>query len=173
MTTVFSKSARQQRIIDIISRNHVRTQDELRSALQADGYQVTQATLSRDLDELGATKIVAVNGESVYAIPVDGDPLRTLSVTPDSDSTQRLARVVEEVMTACEAAMNLVVVHTRPGAANYLAGALDKNSHAGIVGSVAGDDTVMIACRTIDAAEEVAALLLELSHNRQRDKKNG
>lgn len=156
--TLTTKAARLQAISDLIERTPVRTQDELRSHLAAAGFEVTQATLSRDLDELRAIKVV-VNGESVYAFSSTGNRQSLTAV----DSAQLLARVCGEVMTAVAAAQNLVIVHTRPGAAHYFASALDRDVWREIVGSVAGDDTVMIACVDSTSAADVAAHLSKLA----------
>ena len=69
MAALNSKSARHQRIVDVLAREEIRTQDELRAILMDNGFDVTQATLSRDLDELGATKVESLDGTSVYAVP--------------------------------------------------------------------------------------------------------
>lgn len=165
MMAIRSKAARHQRIIETLSKSAVHTQDELRESLLADGFEVTQATLSRDLDELRAVK-VASNGTSIYAIIEDGDPSHTPQVAPDADADARLARVAAEVVTGVEAAMNIVVIHTRAGAAHYLAGSIDKNSNSHIVGSVAGDDTVLVVTPSIEAAIEIRDLLLMLVADR-------
>jgi transcriptional regulator of arginine metabolism len=157
-----SRTARQQRIVDLITREEIRTQSDLKSKLAKSGYDVTQATLSRDLDEIGAVKIQSESGQSIYAIAQAGDPSRTPHALLDSDAQARLSRVANEVVTGVEAAMNLVVIHTKAGAANYLAGAIDRNIWPDVVGSVAGDDTVMVVTPSVDAALRVQDLLLSL-----------
>lgn len=157
-----SRTARQQHIIDLITREEIRTQNVLKSKLAKAGYEVTQATLSRDLDEIGAVKIQTSKGQSVYAIAQAGDPSRTPHALMDVDAQSRLSRVANEVVTGVETAMNLVVIHTRAGAAHYLAGAIDRNVLADVVGSVAGDDTVMVATPSVEAALRIQDLLLSL-----------
>ncbi|MEY3696535.1 MAG: hypothetical protein RJA41_185 [Actinomycetota bacterium] len=157
-----SRTARQQHIIDLISREEIRTQSALKLKLAQAGYEVTQATLSRDLDEIGAVKIQSNSGHSIYAIAQAGDPSRTPLALMDSDSQTRLSRVANEVVTGVEVAMNLVVIHTKAGAANYLAGAVDRNVWPDVIGSVAGDDTVMVATQSVEAARRVQDLLLSL-----------
>ncbi len=169
MTPVKSKAARHQRIIDTLSRTSVRTQDELRETLLSEGFEVTQATLSRDLDELNAVK-VHVNGNSVYAIIEDGDPSRTPQIAPDADVSVRLGRVASEVVTGVDAAMNIVVIHTRAGAAHYLAGSIDKNAMPHVVGSVAGDDTVLVVTPSEEAAMQVRELIAGLVSERAAKK---
>ena len=158
-----SRTARQQRIIDLITREEVRTQSALRSLLIEAGYEVTQATLSRDLDEIGAVKIQSQNGQSIYAVSQPGDPTRTPQPLLDSDAQSRLSKVANEVITGVEAAMNIVVIHTKAGAAHYLGGAIDRNVWADVVGSVAGDDTVMVVTPNVASAKRVQDLLLLLS----------
>lgn len=157
-----SRTARQQKIIDLISREEIRTQSELRSRLIGLGYEVTQATLSRDLDEIGAVKIQSESGQSIYAISQAGDPSRTPQALLDVDAQSRLSRVANEVVTGVDSAMNLVVIHTKAGAANYLAGAIDRNVWSDVIGSVAGDDTVMVVTSSVEAANRVQDLLMSL-----------
>ena len=162
MMNVPSRTARQQRIVDLISREEIRTKSALRSRLNSLGYEVTQATLSRDLDEIGAVKIQSASGTSIYAIAQAGDPSRTPQALLDSDAQARLSRVANEVITGVDAAMNLVVIHTKAGAAHYLAGAIDRHVWSDVVGSVAGDDTVMVITPSVEAALRVQDLLLSL-----------
>jgi len=162
MSAIRSKSARHQRIIDMLSHTSVHTQDQLRETLLAAGFSVTQATLSRDLDEIGATKVLGPAGESIYAVPADGDPRRTPAPLPDADAVARMGRVAAEVVTGIDASLNIVVVHTRPGAAHYLAGAIDRNGWPQILGTVAGDDTVLLVTSSASSGDEVKDLLLEL-----------
>ena len=152
MTPLTTKAARHQRIIEVISRSDVHTQDELRAALLDAGHEVTQATLSRDLDELGATKVLSGDGSSRYVVSEYGSRESSTPPSADPDVATRLARVTAEVMTGADFALNTVVLHTKPGAANYLAGAIDRNAWPEVLGSVAGDDTVIIVARTEAAA---------------------
>lgn len=159
---VLGRTARQQLIIDLITREEISTQSELRTKLAKNGYEVTQATLSRDLDEIGAVKIEGQNHKSIYAVAAAGDPTRTPKALLDSDAQNRLARVASEVVTGVDVAMNLVVIHTKAGAAHYFAGAIDRHVWTDVVGSVAGDDTVMVVTPDIAAATRVQHLLLTL-----------
>ncbi|MEN9693515.1 MAG: hypothetical protein RLZZ330_1159 [Actinomycetota bacterium] len=159
---VSSRTARQQLIVDLITREEISTQSALRTKLSKNGFEVTQATLSRDLDEIGAVKIEGQNKKSIYAVAPAGDPTRTPKALLDSDAQNRLARVASEVVTGVDAAMNIVVVHTKAGAAHYLAGAIDRHVWTDVVGSVAGDDTVMVVTPDVAAAQRVQHLLLTL-----------
>lgn len=170
MTPLTTKAARHQRIIDVLARTVVHTQDELREALLSSGLDVTQATLSRDLVELGATKVISDDGAAIYAIPEDGGVTGSVVTVPDADSSGRLARVTAEVMTGADYANNVVVLHTKAGAANYLAGAIDRNAWPDILGSVAGDDTVIIVARTNESAAAVCEALLSLCSTKPKKK---
>jgi len=118
MTTgTTSRAARQARIVEIISREQVRSQTELLGLLEAEGIETTQATLSRDLDELGAVKLRGADGGvPVYVIPDDGSPVRGIE-----GGTARLARLLGELLVSADASGNLAVLRTPPGAAHYLA----------------------------------------------------
>lgn len=146
MTTAHSpltKNARQQRIVELLTTREVRSQTELGDLLAAEGIQVTQATLSRDLVELDAVKMRVASGALVYAVPEDGgDPT---PVRRDSAATEsRLARLAEELLVSAEVSGNLVVLRTPPGAANFLAAAIDRSALAEVLGTIAGDDTVLV-----------------------------
>ncbi|MEY2634967.1 MAG: hypothetical protein RIS75_907 [Actinomycetota bacterium] len=172
MAALNSKSARHQRIVDVLAREEIRTQDELRAILMDNGFDVTQATLSRDLDELGATKVESLDGTSVYAVPEQGDPARVPAITPDADANARLIRLMDEVVTGITASLNIVVVHTRAGAAHYLAGAIDRNAIPQILGSVAGDDTVLLVTHPETSGEFVKDLLLEMVNTKNARKQS-
>lgn len=162
-----TRTARQQRICDLLARAAVRSQGELARLLSADGFDVTQATLSRDLDELGAVKLRDAAGALVYAVPGEGGD-RTprapqLSGLAAGLDDPRLTRLCEELLVSAEASANLVVLRTPPGAAQFLASAID---HAAVLpwgpllGSIAGDDTVLLICQAPDGGADVAATLL-------------
>ena len=167
MPSITSKAARHQRIATIISTRSVHTQDELRSLLAAEGYVVTQATLSRDLDELRALKVSDLNGVSVYALPEDGDPDATPVIALDVDAHSRLQRVASDVVVRVDGSANIAVVHTRPGAAHYLASALDRAGLHEILGTIAGDDTVLVVSRDGAGGAALAAQLEALVQHRQ------
>ncbi len=157
-----TKAARQQRIVDLLTRVRVRSQGELARLLQDDGLAVTQATLSRDLDELGAVKIRDREGGLVYAVPAEGGD-RTLRVVADGFYDGRLARACEELLVSATGSANLVVLRTPPGAAQFLASAIDHAQPDGVLGTIAGDDTILLVCRDPAGGDEVAARLLHLA----------
>jgi transcriptional regulator of arginine metabolism len=163
MTRVaFTKTARRQRIVDLLTRHPVRSQSELGRLLAADGVEATQTTLSRDLDELGAVKVRTVEGWLVYALPAEGgDP--TPRLAGPGITEVRLARVVGAVLVSAEASANLVVARTPPGAAQFLASAIDHADLPEVLGTIAGDDTVLLVCRDPTGGPAVSAELLDLA----------
>ena len=161
MTVSTSRAARQQRIVEILSSQAVRSQTALLDLLAGDGIEVTQATLSRDLVDVGAEK-VRVGKNLVYAVPSEGGD-RTVRVAPDAgEVTTRLAQRCQELLVSADLSANLVVLRTPPGAANFLASAIDHGSVPGIVGTIAGDDTIFVAAREPMTGTELAAALQEL-----------
>jgi transcriptional regulator of arginine metabolism len=134
-----TKHARQARLAALIAAGPVRSQAELAKLLAAEGVQVTQATLSRDMEEIGATKIRGPDGALVYAVDV--------SLAPTESVRLPLARLCEELLVSAEANGDLVVLRTPPGAAQLFASALDRSSLPDVMGTIAGDDTVLVVCR--------------------------
>lgn len=158
-----SRTARHRRIVELLETRRVRSQTELARLLAEDGVQVTQTTLSRDLDELGAVKIRDGGGDLVYAVPAEGgDPTPRLAPA-DGEAVGRLSRLAGELLVSADASANLVVLRTPPGAAQFLASALDRAALAGVVGTIAGDDTVMVIARDPAGGAALAARLLDLA----------
>lgn len=160
MTIPNTKAARHRRIVDLLERRPIASQAALAELLAADGLAVTQATLSRDLDELGAVKVVTDGGALVYAVRSEGGD--TSVHPPTSDTSSRLARIASDVLISVDHSANIVVLRTPPGAAQYLASALDRSDWVDVIGTVAGDDTVLLVTRAPDGAAEVAASILAL-----------
>jgi arginine repressor len=242
MTTPVTKTARQARIADILGREQVHSQDELAALLRQYGLTVAQATLSRDLDELGVVRLRAADGKMVYALPgepggpgsrpgtgsgaahapalsaTDGEPPGGASsgapsgvhadaradavladkvladkavadkvladkapadavpadtvladaVSPDMRvGGQRLARFLSELLTSAEASANLVVLRTPAGAAQFLASVIDHVAWHSILGTVAGDDTVLVIARDPAGGAALAAEFLRLAERRR------
>ncbi len=137
-----TKAARHGRITELIRDGAIRSQTELAALLQAEGVHTTQATLSRDLEELGALKLRGVaGGAPIYVIPEDGSP------RPMAGGTYRLARLFGELLLSHEASGNLVVLRTPPGAAQFLASAIDRAALLDVLGTIAGDDTILVVAR--------------------------
>ena len=158
-----TKAARQAAIVELLEAQPVASQTRLGALLAAKGVQVTQATLSRDLEELGAYKTRTPDGTR-YAVPPEGQPRHA---TPE-DVDARLARLLEELCVSAEATGPYVVVRTPPGGAHFLAAALDRAGLPEVAGTVAGDDTVLIITRTpaTPAAGALADRVLRLAEGR-------
>jgi transcriptional regulator of arginine metabolism len=157
-----TRAARHQRIAEILNRQPVRSQAELARLLGEDGIAVTQGTLSRDLDELGAVRVRGTDGSLVYALPGEGGD-RTPRAGEQAAIDARLVRVCEEILVSARASANLVVLRTPPGAAQYLASAIDHAAHPALLGTIAGDDTVLVITTEPGGGEAVAAWFLALA----------
>ena len=150
-----SKNQRQHRIGQILESEAVTSQAQLVDLLAAAGVDATQATVSRDLEDLGAVKVRTGGGESVYAVP----ELPKDRVAPGD----HLRRVLGEWVVEVASSANLVVVRTPPGSAHVVASALDRAGLPGIIGTVAGDDTLLVIAETSAAGNRVGASLRELA----------
>lgn len=160
MTMPNTKAARHRRIVQLLDRVPVGSQAALADLLADDGFAVTQATLSRDLDELGAVKVPTPGGEHVYAVPAEGGDNRAHA--PDTESVARLAKVAQDVLVGVDSSANIVVLRTPPGGAQYLASAIDRADWPDVIGTVAGDDTVLLVTRLADGAAAVGQAILRL-----------
>ncbi|MET0191225.1 MAG: arginine repressor [Pseudonocardia sediminis] len=157
-----TRVARQAAIVDLIWQRAVHSQGELLVLLEHHGIETTQATLSRDLDELGAVKLRGADGGTpVYRIPEDGNPGFGVAHPPQGGTT-RLSRLLGELLVSADASGNLAVLRTPPGAAHYLASALDRAALHDVVGTIAGDDTLMVVAREPLTGDQLVALLREL-----------
>ncbi|CAM4457045.1 Arginine repressor [Mycobacterium basiliense] len=153
-----TRAGRQARVVAILSTESVRSQTELAALLAAEGIEVTQATLSRDLEELGAVKLRGADGGvGVYVVPEDGSPVRGVA-----GGTDRLSRLLGELLVSSDASANLAVLRTPPGGAHYLASAIDRAALPYVVGTIAGDDTVFVAARAPMTGAELANALEDL-----------
>jgi transcriptional regulator of arginine metabolism len=158
MTGATTRAARHGLIIDIISKHMVRSQSELLILLEDHGVDTTQATLSRDLDELGAVKLRGADGgQPAYVIPEDGSPVRGVE-----GGTSRLERLLSELLVSTDSSGNMAVLRTPPGAAHYLASALDRAALHSVVGTIAGDDTIFVVAREPVTGAELAHRLQHL-----------
>jgi transcriptional regulator of arginine metabolism len=164
LTTVTTRRARHQRIADLLSRHKVRSQTALADLLTEEGFSVTQATLSRDLDELGAVRIRDGDGTLVYALRSEGGDSAPKVASETSVLEARLKRLLGELLVTAEGSANLVVLRTPPGAAQFLAAAIDHaGNHGvtnGVMGTIAGDDTVLVICREPQGAPDLARQLI-------------
>ena len=142
------KERRHRAIADLIRGNALSSQEELADRLGSLGFAATQATISRDLEQIGAVK-VRRNGQTSYALPD----------TIHSSSSPRLASVFREWVRSVEPAANLVVIKTPPGSAQVVGFALDNADVPECVGTLCGDDTIFVACRSSADAKGLAARL--------------
>lgn len=152
MTT---KVQRQQAIARLIGKHPVSSQPQLVELLGAEGISATQATVSRDLDDLGAVKVRVPGGDTVYAIP-EYEPAR---IAPED----HLRRVLGEWVAEVRSSGNLVVLRTPPGCAHVVASALDRANVAGLLGTVAGDDTLLCVADEHLGGPALTAFLRDLA----------
>lgn len=160
MTAPTTKAARHAKLIELIAHERITSQAQLASMLGAAGLIVTQATLSRDLEEVGAEKLRGAEGQAArYVIAEDGQPNWLISERPSS----RLRRLVAELLTGIDQASHTVVLRTPPGAAQYLASAFDRAGLGEVVGTIAGDDTIFVVARNESAACELVKSLEDMT----------
>ena len=158
-----TKGARQQRIVELLTRHPVRSQPELAELLSREGLHVTQATLSRDLVELEAVKVRSSGGALVYAVPAEGGDRTPRPALENGAAGHRLSRLLNELLVSADSSANLVVLRTPPGAAQFLASAMDRAELAPVLGTIAGDDTVLVITRDPAGGSPLAQRLLALA----------
>ncbi len=144
-----SVTARRAKVISLIKAGKISSQSDLVKELKKAGFPVTQATASRDLEELGAVRSRAVNGEALYTI-----------ADSDDDSIARSMPLPSDLILSVEASANLAVIRTPPGGAQFLASSLDHSGITSIIGTIAGDDTVLVVSRKAAGGAELARELL-------------
>lgn len=148
-----SKAARQRRIVELLTRRAIRSQAELADLMAAEGIVVSQGTLSRDLVDIGALRVRTASGELSYAVQE--------AESVDVHRAQgRLARLLGELLLSAEGSANLVVAKTPPGAAQFLASAIDRAGIDSVLGTIAGDDSILLVSRAPDGGVALADLLL-------------
>jgi transcriptional regulator of arginine metabolism len=152
---VSAKQQRQQAIARLIGQRPVGNQPQLLDLLAREGIRATQATVSRDLEELGVIKVRVPGGQSAYALP----ELESDRLVPFDQLRRVLGEWVGEVATSA----NLVVLRTPPGCAHVVASALDRSGLDGLLGTVAGDDTLLCVAADDTPGHELAATLRELA----------
>lgn len=169
VTVPQTKAARHALIGALLARGAVASQQQLADLLVEEGVNVTQATLSRDLVELRAVKVRTPNGGLVYSVPAEGE----IRVAPADTEVlaSRLARLCEELLLTAEASGNLVVLRTPPGAAQFFASAIDHSVLPAVLGTIAGDDTVLVIARDDrpEAGAALAARFLALASDARPD----
>ena len=158
-----TKAARQQLIIDLLGKEAVRSQGELVELLNSHGVHSTPSTVSRDLVELDAVRVRHADGTLVYAVPGEGGDRTPRAAEDSAASHNRLQRLARELVVSADASANLVVLRTPPGAAQFLASAIDHAAQPELLGTIAGDDTVMLICRDPLGGPGIAARFTNLA----------
>ena len=148
------KTTRQNEILRLIAAREIETQEELAEALREMGYQVTQATVSRDIRELKLVKVATASGGYRYGRPEKHE----------SQVSERLIRILTDSLISVESAGNLIVVKTLSGSANVAAEALDTLRWPEILGTIAGDNTIFVCCRDARETAEVSNRIRELCY---------
>lgn len=146
------KTKRQTKMLELIKKHNIETQEELSDYLQKEGYQVTQATVSRDIRELKLTKVAMSNGRQKYAALTEAN----------EDLSEKYTRVFRDAFVSMDRAQNILVIKTVSGMAMAVAAAIDAMHLHEIVGCIAGDDTIMCAVRSVDDTIAVMSRLRKL-----------
>lgn len=146
------KTKRQTKMLELIKKHDIETQEELSDYLQKEGYQVTQATVSRDIRELKLTKVAMSNGRQKYATLTEAN----------EDLSEKYTRVFRDAFVSMDMAQNILVIKTVSGMAMAVAAAIDAMHLHEIVGCIAGDDTIMCAVRSVDDTIAVMSRLRKL-----------
>ena len=146
------KTKRQTKMLELIKKHDIETQEELSDYLQKEGYQVTQATVSRDIRELKLTKVAMSNGRQKYAALTEAN----------EDLSEKYTRVFRDAFVSMDMAKNILVIKTVSGMAMAVAAAIDAMHLHEIVGCIAGDDTIMCAVRSVDDTIAVMSRLRKL-----------
>ena len=146
------KTKRQTKMLELIKKHNIETQEELSDYLQKEGYQVTQATVSRDIRELKLTKVAMSNGRQKYAALTEAN----------EDLSEKYTRVFRDAFVSMDMGQNILVIKTDSGMAMAVAAAIDAMHLHEIVGCIAGDDTIMCAVRSVDDTIAVMSRLRKL-----------
>ena len=149
------KRARQQAIGDVVRKRKLRTQQELVAALRDKGFKATQATVSRDITEMGLVK-VRHQGAQVYALPSSEEVV-------EQSGEQRLAELLQDLPVDVRESGTLLVIRAVPGTAHAIAAALDRARWEDVLGTIAGDDTLFVACTDGPALQRTRRRLLRLA----------
>lgn len=147
------KTERQRKIVDIITQQVICTQDELVKALAGEGFKVTQATISRDIKELGLIKVPSEDNLYRYALPAD---------TRTPNPLTRLHKVFRDSVVNVDYSENIIVIRTLTGNAHAVAACLDYSEWDEVLGTVAGDDTILVIVKPKSAVEKIYRTLINL-----------
>ena len=146
------KSKRQNKILDLIENNEVETQEELVTLLNKADYRVTQATISRDIKELHLIKVQSSSGAYKYAV----------NKKNKANDMDIMMRIFKDTVMSVDSAGNLVVIKTLSGSANAAAELVDSLHYSGVMGTLAGDNTIFVATVSEQAAEEIAERFIKM-----------
>ncbi|WP_093229663.1 transcriptional regulator AhrC/ArgR [Thermoflavimicrobium dichotomicum] len=149
------KAQRHIKIREIIASKDIETQDELVDELKKAGYNVTQATVSRDIKELQLVKVPTNYGTYKYSLPAE-------PVDRRYNSPQKLKRMLQESFVGLNHAENLIVIKTLPGNAQAVAALIDNLDWEEIIGTLAGDDTILVVCSSKEITEELAQRFIDM-----------
>ena len=149
------KSERQSAILDLIARNDVETQEDLLKLLKNSGYNVTQATISRDIRELMLTKVATETGRQKYAV-----------MNHSRDIAGKYIRIFHDALVSVDTAGNILVLKTVAGMAMAVAAAIDSMHFEGVVGCIAGDDTIFCAVKTSEETHRLADEIQKLTSSK-------
>lgn len=150
-----SKTSRQHRIVQLLGETAVTSQGQLVELLEGEGIEATQATVSRDLEDIGAIKVRIPGGDLVYGLP---EHTNETVAPPD-----HLRRVLSDWVADVDSSHNLVVVKTPPGSAHVVASAFDRSGLDGVLGTVAGDDSILIVATEEITGKELADTIRTLA----------
>lgn len=140
------KARRQMKVQQIITKEVIHTQEDLADKLRAAGFDVTQATVSRDIKEMGLIKVPSAGDEYRYAVPTEAHP---------TNLQDRLKRLLRETVVSINDTESLIVIHTIPGNAHALAAVMDNSNWEEVIGTVAGDDTILLVIKPKEAVQSV------------------
>ncbi|MFM9129659.1 MAG: arginine repressor [Actinomycetes bacterium] len=148
-----SKTARQHVIEELIVNKEISSQNELLNMLKSKGFDITQTTLSRDLDEINAVKTLKIDGKNVYTIKKNSaDKLQS-----SKDVRNKLEKSLSEFVISVDSSANLAIIHTPAGAAQYVASLIDQAAMEKVLATIAGDNTVLVVTKGLDDGKKVAS----------------
>ncbi|MFM1826186.1 MAG: hypothetical protein RLZZ37_821 [Actinomycetota bacterium] len=147
-----SKTARQHVVEEMIVNKSISSQNEILKILKSKGFEVTQATLSRDLDEIGAIKSNNNEGKNVYVIKKNSVD----KLSSSKDIRNKLEKSLSEFVISVDSSANLAIIHTPAGAAQYVASLIDQSNIDKVIATIAGDNTVLVVTKGIDDGKKVA-----------------
>lgn len=147
------KNTRQKAIVELIEKYEISTQHHLAKMLQQQGFDVTQATVSRDIKDMSLIKVATEHNTYKYALP---------HTVQNMSGTHKFHSVFHDSIISAEAAVNILVIKTYPGMANAVCAAMEQLDFYDVVGSIAGDDTIFVALRSEQAALMMQSKLMEL-----------